>query len=114
MRGANRRRPASPVESGTTIDRLSQSGRAVSRPRGFVWSPFAVHHGVEATLRKAKLDRGTRHPARTIGLGRALRAPDPPLEPQDAPFHPGRAQRYLPDRPAKDPRWHRDELRLRA
>ena len=86
----------------------------MSRPRGFVWSPFAVLHGVEATLRKEKPDRGTRHLARTVGFGRALRAPDPALEPQDASFHPGRAKRHLPHRPAQDPLGHRGELRLRA
>ena len=50
---------------------------------------------------------GRRHDEAAVGRGRPLRAPDPPVEPQDAPVHPRRAQRDLPDRPAPDHEGHR-------
>src|SRR3954471_3682318 len=44
---------------------------------------------------------------------RALRAPAPPLEPEDEAIHLHRAQRHLHHRPAADARVHRQRLRVR-
>ena len=55
---------------------------------------------------------GRRHDEATVGRGRPLRAPDPTLEPQDAPVHPRGAQRDLPDRPPPDDEGDRGVLRV--
>ena len=57
---------------------------------------------------------GRRHHEAAAGLRRALRAPDPPLEPEDEALHLHRAQRHLHHRPAADAVLHRPRLRVRA
>ena len=56
---------------------------------------------------------GSRHHAPAPGERRPLRAPDPSLEPQDAPSHLHRAQRHLHRRPDADADLHRQGLRVR-
>ncbi len=70
-----------------------------------------VRNAVPAPTRKD--DHGSRHHAPAPRRRRALRAPDPSVEPEDEALHPDRAQRYLHHRPAADAGVHRPCLRLR-
>ncbi len=58
--------------------------------------------------------RGRRHDEAAAGGWRPLRAPDPTLEPEDAPIHLRGTQRHLHHRPATDPGPHRHRLPVRA
>ena len=62
---------------------------------------------------KERLGHGRRHDEAAARERRALRAPDPPLEPEDEAVHLQRAQRHLHHRPAAVADLHRPRLRVR-
>ena len=92
-------------ESGArTTDRADEpSGAAASRA-----CPHASAPDQGAT------GHGRRHDEAAARERRALRAPDPPLEPEDEAIHLQRAQRHLHHRPAAVADLHRPRLRVRA
>ena len=63
--------------------------------------------------REVNTGHGRRHHAAAAGQRRALRAPDPALEPEDEALHLHRAQRHLHHRPAAVAVLHRPRLRVR-
>ena len=63
--------------------------------------------------REVNTGHGRRHHEAAARERRALRAPDPALEPEDEALHLHRAQRHLHHRPAADAVLHRPRLRVR-
>ena len=113
--------------------RIRRPARVEARgPRALAWAGPTVRWGIRAVPirtrprprsprtgvlqsginRHKEQSHGRHHHEATVGRGRPLRAPDPSVEPQDAPVHHRRAQRDLPDRPRADDEGHRGVLRL--
>ena len=121
--------PVRPVPTGRLRASSSRCIAGQSPPRsqrataGGVARPDAraVHHPVPAATERARPpaarnregDHGSRQHEAAARQRRPLRAPDPPLEPEDEAIHLHRAQRHLHHRPAADARVHRQRLRVR-
>ena len=104
--GRHQRPPAEPSEPGpeaapsgapgprrTSMGRAPSTGgaykRDLSRTRPRPRSPLSQGcSGRGTTTVTRSTQHGRRHDEAIAGRGRPLRAPDPPLEPQDAPVHP--------------------------
>ena len=95
-----------------SVNRRGAQAGSISHPAASTVAPLpGVQRSVNDNRHKEQ-SHGRRHHEATVGRGRPLRAPDPPLESQDAPVHPRGTQRYLPDRPPSDHEGDRGVLRI--
>ena len=71
------------------------------------------HDQLESASRRGRNIHGSRHHAPAAGVGRPLRTPDPPVEPEDEAVHPHRPQRHLHHRSEPGSRLPGQRLRVR-